>query len=123
MRAIEEGIITPTTKSRMTEIEAALAEINMKISAEESKVERKLKKSDVEKYMMDAIEKEIDMLIELLIDKIILYDDRIEIYYNTQRRRKSRRGSLKLALSGYFFACHKNKNNPKGLFCNLLGMF
>ena len=51
-------------------------------------MERKLKKSDVEKYMMDAIEKEIDMLIELLIDKIILHDDRIEIYYNTQRRRK-----------------------------------
>lgn len=83
IKEIEEGIITATTKSRMMELEAAIAEINMKISAEENKMERTLKKSDVEKYIMDALELEAGMLIELLIEKIILYDDRVEIYYKT----------------------------------------
>ena len=44
MIAIEEGIITSTTKARMTELENSLAEINMKIAAEESKLDRTLKK-------------------------------------------------------------------------------
>ena len=81
MIAIEEGIITSTTKARMTELENSLAEINMKIAAEESKLDRTLKREDVEKYIMEALASEPKAMIELLIDKIILYEDRIEIFY------------------------------------------
>lgn len=45
MRAIEKGILTPTTKARMNELENSLADINIKISAKETKLERTLKKS------------------------------------------------------------------------------
>ena len=81
MIAIEEGIITSTTKARMTELENSLAEINMKIAAEECKLERKLTKEDVEAHIMDALASEPRLLIEFLIDKIILYEDKIEIFY------------------------------------------
>ena len=81
MIAIEEGIITSTTKARMTELENSLAEINMKIAAEESKLDRTLKKEDVEKFIIEALASEPKAMIELLIDKIILYEDRIEIFY------------------------------------------
>ena len=81
MIAIEEGIITSTTKARMTELENSLAEINMKIAAEESKLDRTLKKEDVEKFIIEALASEPKAMIELLIDKIIIYEDRIEIFY------------------------------------------
>ena len=81
MKAIEEGIITSTTKARMNELENSLAEVNMKIAAEECKLERKLTKEDVEAHIMDALASEPRLLIEFLIDKIILYEDKIEIFY------------------------------------------
>ena len=81
MKAIEEGIITSTTKARMNELEEKLAEINMKIAAEECKLERKITKEDVEAHIMDALASEPRLLIEILIDKIILYEDKIEIFY------------------------------------------
>jgi len=81
MKAIEEGIITSTTKARMNELENSLAEVNMKIAAEECKLERKITKEDVEAHIMDALASEPKAMIELLIDKIILYEDKIEIFY------------------------------------------
>ena len=65
MIAIEEGIITSTTKARMTELENSLAEINMKIAAEESKLDRTLKKEDVEKFIIEALASEPKAMIEL----------------------------------------------------------
>lgn len=81
MIAIEEGIVTSTTKTRMTELENSLAEINMRIAAEECKLERKITKEDVEAHIMDALASEPRILVEFLIDKIILYEDKIEIFY------------------------------------------
>ena len=81
MKAIEEGIITSTTKARMNELENALMEINMKIAAEECKLERKLTKEDVEAHIMDALASDPRTLIEYLIERIILYEDKIHIFY------------------------------------------
>ena len=81
MKAIEEGIITSTTKARMNELENALMEINMKIAAEECKLERKLTKEDVEAHIMDALASDPRTLIEYLIERIVLYEDKIHIFY------------------------------------------
>ena len=81
MRAIEEGILTPTTKARMNELENSLADINIKISAEEVKLERTLKKSDVECYIIDALNSDAKTLIEILVEKVTLYEDKIEISF------------------------------------------
>ena len=81
MRAIEEGILTPTTKARMNELENQLADINIKISAEEAKLERTLKKSDVENYIIEALNSDAKTLIEILVEKVTLYEDKIEISF------------------------------------------
>lgn len=44
MKAIEQGIITPTTKRRMEQLENKLAEINDKILIEQYKEQKKLTK-------------------------------------------------------------------------------
>ena len=81
MIAIEEGVLTPTTKARVNELEALIAETDMKIFVEQSKLERTLKKEDVEKYIIEGLQGDGKALIGSLIDKVILYEDKIEITY------------------------------------------
>ena len=81
MIAIEEGVLTPTTKARVNELEALIAETDMKIFVEQSKLERTLKKDDVEKYIIEGLQGDGKALIESLIDKVVLYEDKIEITY------------------------------------------
>ena len=82
MSAIEQGIITHSTKSRLNELEDHLQDINAKILIEESNEQYRLKKSDVIEYLKHTIKKEPKLLIQMLIQKIIIYDDKVEIYYN-----------------------------------------
>ena len=82
MKAIEEGIITSSTKKRLSELENKLSEIEDKIAIEKCKLEKQLKKEDVIKYIKTAIKKEALGLVQLLIRKIVAYEDRLEIYYN-----------------------------------------
>ena len=70
---------------------------------------------------MDALELEAGMLIELLIEKIILHDDRIEIYYKTHNEAENPDEASEVSRD--FSLNGTKKNNPKGLFCNLLGIF
>ena len=81
MIAIEEGVLTPTTKARVNELEALIAETDMKIFVEQSKLERTLKKEDVEKYIIEGLQGDGKALIGSLIDKVVLYEDKIEITY------------------------------------------
>ena len=81
MIAIEEGVLTSTTKARVNELEALIAETDMKIFVEQSKLERTLKKEDVEKYIIEGLQDDGKALIESLIDKVVLYEDKIEITY------------------------------------------
>ena len=81
MIAIEEGVLTPTTKARVNELEALIAETDMKIFVEQSKLERTLKKDDVEKYIIEGLQDDCKALIGSLIDKVVLYEDKIEITY------------------------------------------
>lgn len=49
--------------------------------SEECKEANLLTKEDVETFLLDALKAEPQMLIDTLVDKIILFDDIIEIYY------------------------------------------
>ena len=81
MRALEVGIFTATTKGRITELELQIDELNGRILTEECKEANLITKEDVETFLMDALKAEPQLLIDTLIDKIILFDDKIEIFY------------------------------------------
>ena len=49
---------------------------------ENAKYKIQLTKEDISKFIRTSLKKEAELLIELLVKKIILYDDKIEIYYN-----------------------------------------
>lgn len=86
MRAIEQGIVTNSTMMRLNELEGRLDELKAKIHAEEAKHRLKMGKSEVIKFINKALREEPRQMIRMLIKKVILFDDKIEIYYNTTER-------------------------------------
>lgn len=80
--AITNGIYTESTKARLEKLEEDKSEISYKISLEKSKEKLRLTQNDIIKYMHKAINKKPQAMIDLLVNKIILYKDKIEIYLN-----------------------------------------
>ena len=81
MKAIESGIWTATTKSRLEELELQREEINQKILTEKNKEQTRPTREAVIEYLYHATRKEPDLLLNLLVDKILFFPNRIEIYY------------------------------------------
>ncbi|MDY6368160.1 MAG: recombinase family protein [Clostridia bacterium] len=84
--AIEQGIITASTKKRLTELELILDEIQNKIRIAQGKKLEEIKKEDIIYYIKTCLSKEPQQMIKMLVDKIILYDDKIEIFYKFNKR-------------------------------------
>jgi hypothetical protein len=80
--AIEKGVVTNSTKRRLDELEVAQEEINGKIAVERAKMTVRLTKDEIVRYIKTALKKEPKQMIELLIKRIVLFDDKIEITYN-----------------------------------------
>ena len=79
---MEQGIITNSTKKRISELEHKLEDLEEKILRERSKEKIQTSKEDIIKFIRTTLKKEPKQILKLLIDKIILFDDKIEIYYN-----------------------------------------
>lgn len=80
--AVEQGLLTPTTKRRINELEDEIDSINTKILQENCLIDNQLKKEDITTFLTDTIQLEPQLMLESLISKIILFDDKIEIHYN-----------------------------------------
>lgn len=83
MKAVEQGIVNNTTNKRMTELEKKLEDIERQIIVEKSKTNFKLTKEDIVNYFNDALKLEPQLLINYLVKQIILYDDKMQIYFNS----------------------------------------
>ena len=80
MNAIEQGIITDTTKDRLQELESTRKDLQEKLIFERMQEKTVLDKKTMETYLKKAVEQEPEMMIELLVEKVYVYsDDRIEI--------------------------------------------
>lgn len=83
MSAIEQGIISATTNKRLHELENKLTELERNILIEQSKTKITLSEDKIRKYYGQALLKEPQMLINLLIKQIVLYNDKMIVYYNS----------------------------------------
>ena len=87
MSAIEEGIITSTTKSRLVELESEVERLDSAI-AKESVKQTNIVREDVVEYLEmmrrgDAHSKQYeDMLIQVFLNRVYLYDDKIKLVLN-----------------------------------------
>jgi DNA invertase Pin-like site-specific DNA recombinase len=80
--AIEQGIITASTKERLQELELQQEELSTKIMIEESKVKTTIKKDDIIEFIKKALNNNAERIIDLLVKQIILYDDKLIIKCN-----------------------------------------
>ena len=86
MSAIEQGVVTNTTTKRLKELELKLEELERKIVTERSKTRILLSEREIREYYEQALRLEPQMLINFLIKQIVLFDDKIEIYFNSPLR-------------------------------------
>lgn len=93
MDAMEKGIITSSTKSRLTKLEARLEEIEIKIIKENAKEKASMKREDIIRYIRGAIKKNPKQMIRELVKKVVLYDGKIQIYYNYTDTKRTEKGA------------------------------
>lgn len=77
LAAIEEGIFTPSTKQRLTELEEKKTRIEQAITVESAQEKNMLTKDDIERYITDAIKLSAKQMVELLVERIDVYADKI----------------------------------------------
>lgn len=80
LTAIEAGIFTDSTKSRLQELEEKKKELEEKILVGKSIVKASISRDEIETYLKYAILQSPKPLLDLLLQKVVVYKDRIKIY-------------------------------------------
>ena len=84
--AVERGIISNTTNKRLHELEQQQEELKRQILIERSKQVVQLQENDIREFYEQALKLEPKMLINYLIKQINLFDDKIQIQFNSPIR-------------------------------------
>ena len=88
LKAIEEGIITATTKQRLVELEAEVEQTKYQIECEKAKAEDSLTREDYHAFLSDFMGKQVQNdafkqeVIDLLIRQVVVFHDRLCITFN-----------------------------------------
>ena len=82
MHAIEQGILTETTKSRLEELEQQKKELSEKILISKTKEKAILKKQDIIDYINNSLKQCPELMIELMVNEVKVYCEKIEIKLN-----------------------------------------
>ena len=83
MKAVEQGVVNNTTNKRMKDLENQIEELERQIMIEKSKTILKLSKEDIKEYYIHALQLEPKLLIDYLIQEIKVFEDKIEITFNS----------------------------------------
>ena len=80
------GGITNTTTKRLKDLEARQEELDRQIIIEKSKNAVRVSEEQIRAYYKEALALEAQMLINYLVDEIVMYDDKIEIFFHKPTR-------------------------------------
>lgn len=83
MFAIEKGVVTKTTTNRLKEAESQLEELEKNIIKEKSKSSVKISEKVIREYYTNLLKQDSQTLINYLIKEIKVYDDKLEITFNS----------------------------------------
>lgn len=82
LKALEQGIVTGSTKERLEQLEEKRTLLTVKIEMEKSRNKLLLTVNDIKSYLQSALRKQPRLMIDLLVKEILLYNDKVEIHYN-----------------------------------------
>ena len=88
LSAIEMGVVTTTTKTRLIELEKKEEELSEKILLEQTKERMTITRNDIMGFIKKALNNKVERIIDLLVKQIILYDDKLVIYCNYTNNKK-----------------------------------
>ncbi len=86
MTAIERGVITNTTTKRLKELEAQQESLERQILIERSKIAVQITERDIREFYSEVLHAEPQLLINQLIKEVVLFDDKVEIHFNSPLR-------------------------------------
>ena len=112
MNAVEQGIINNTTNKRMKELETQIEELERQIIIEKSKNSVKLTEQDIKMFYVEALKKEPLTLINYLVKEIKLYNDKVEIKFNSPLRSPDNQGFSFLSITKYMDKIIQNVQQP-----------
>ena len=87
VKAIKQGIITETTKSRLTELENLISQYDIEICKEKARSYTYLTADDIEMYLSKFVFDNTDdikvrkLIVNAFVREVILYDDEMVITY------------------------------------------
>ena len=129
LSAIENGIFNDTTNQRMKELEISKKELEEKIAQTSAQSIQPFNEEQIYAYLLSF--KDIDQnnekakqrLIDMFINKVVLFDDHVDIYFNTSDDKKTHLKLKEMPEDGELFDNKTNKKQPdttKGSDCLLL---
>lgn len=129
LTALENGIFNDTTNDRMIELEIRIKEIKEKIASRQMLTIKPLSVELVYEYLKSfkdldySLENAKQRLIDMFVNRVVLYDDHCEIYFNiTSDKSKQLKLSEKPDISQEieYIENKKEQSNPKGSDCSQL---
>ena len=88
LKAIEQGIITDMTKSRLQQLENKLAELDIEITKEKYRDNSLLTKEEIEKFLRKQVFEDTQdikirkLLVNTFVRAVYLYNDKVVILFN-----------------------------------------
>ncbi len=82
MKAVEQGLINDTMKKRMDELEQQLKNLEEKIALEQLNQQKRLSYENIISFLQQGILQKPKFLILTLIQKIVVFEDKINIFFN-----------------------------------------
>ncbi len=83
MSAVEQGGSTNTAMKRIRELEDKQNTLNKNIAIEKSRTVEKMAEKEIRGYYTKALTYDIENIVNILVKEVILYDDKMEIIFNT----------------------------------------
>ncbi len=116
MTAIERGVITNTTTKRLKELEAQQESLERQILIERSKIAVQITERDIREFYLETLHAEPQLLINQLIKEVVLFDDRIQIHFNSPLRTSPDESQGFCFYKGIADERHKKRNKSAKLY-------
>lgn len=112
MSAVEQGVVNKTTNNRMKQLEQQIEDLERQILVERSKTTIKISEEDIRKFYIEALKQEPLLLIDTLIRQIKLFNDKIQITFNTPTLQSPNNQGSFLTLKNKMKKIIQNKPQP-----------
>lgn len=113
MLAVEQGIVNKTTNKRMKDLEQQIEDLERQILVEKSKTTTKITEDEIRKYYTEALKQKPLLLIDMLIKQIKLFNDKVEITFNSPTIKSPENQGSFLTLKTKMKKIIQNKPQPK----------